>query len=195
MKRVSSKWLAVLLGGLVSAPCVAEENWWASAYLAATLSDSHLTGAASDTLKLDDGTAVQPGIALSREARFAGHTYRLLAQAGNASWAAADGTQLVLGADYFWSDSENPGGGVYLGPRLGVLQFEEEVTYQSDTTAVYGYEFGFRQPFREGNMALGLFYQQLFLDVDNQLPAAAGVDLGVSVDRLDSLGIRLSWRL
>lgn len=195
MKTVSSRWAVFLLGGLAATPCVAEETWWASAYVAATLSDSYLTGADSQSLRLDDGTAVQPGIALARETRLGQHRYRLLAQAGNAGWSAADATQLLLGVDYFWEDPARTGGGVYLGPRLGVIEFEEEVTYQSDTSGAYGYEFGFRQPFLEGSMALGLFYQRLYVDVDNQLPAAAGTDLGVAVDRLDSLGIRLSWRL
>lgn len=195
MMSGSCRWLAFVLGGVAATPSVADETWWASTYLAATLSDSHLTGSAAQTMRLDDGTAVQPGIALSREATFAGHRYGVLAQAGNASWSAADGTQLLLGVDYLWEDKAHTGGGVYLGPRLGVLEFEEEVTYQSDTSAAYGYEFGFRQPFLEGSMALGLFYQRLYIDVDNQLPAGAGRDLGVSVDRLDSLGIRLSWRL
>lgn len=195
MKVFSSKCLAFILFPLAATPCVADETWWASAYIAATVSDSDLTGSDSENLRLDEGTAVEPGIALVRESRVADHRYRLVAQGSNASWAEADGAQVVLGVDYLWHDSMHSGGGVYFGPRLGVLVFEEGITDQSDTAAVYGYEFGFQQPFHKGKIALGMFYQQLFTDVDNRMAAATGMDLGVSVNRLDSLGIRLSWRL
>ena len=195
MKVLSSSCLAVLLSMLAVAPCVADETWWVSAYTAATMSDSYLTGSDSQTMRLDDGTAVQAGLALARDARFFDHGYRIAAQVGNVSWASADGAQVVFGVDYLWDQHARSGGGVYLGPRLGLMEFDEDITDQSDTTAVYGYEFGFWQPFNEGEMTLGFFFQQLFVDVDNQTPAATGMDLGVSVDRLDSLGVRLSWRL
>lgn len=195
MKLSPSCRLAFCLLPLVTTPCVAEDNWWVSAHIAATHSDSQLTGPGSANLRLEEGAAVQSGIAISRGSQFAGHHIRLAAQAGYASWAEASGALLVLGGDYLWNDRLGSSGGVYVGPRLGVMEFDENITDQSDTTAVYGYEFGFDQPFYDGGMTLGLFYQQLFVDVNNRASASTGSALGVSVDRLDSLGIRLSWRL
>ncbi len=143
-------------------------------------------------------TTIEIGLFIDKRLLLGGHHWSVSAALEMAQWDNAQTQSLLLGADYLFERESRitP----YLGLRAGYLQFETDLTSDSDSGMVYGPTAGIRTPASAWSQAewlksieLGLYVTYLQVGQKTHQDVAAQ-EKTTTLDSLIKVGLQAGWR-
>lgn len=156
--------------------------------------DTEGSGAAS--YEFEHGTTLSGSALVGYESVYFERPYRITGNLGHAKWNNARSLELLGGVDRLWRQDDGSGA-VYIGPRLGVVRFSDDITDKRNTRLAWGIEAGaltaLTPRFSPGGrpLSVGMFLRHTVIDARQNGVADNGLERDIRVRGQTSFGFQV----
>lgn len=144
----------------------------------------------------DHGTTFSGSVLAAYERSHRGRDYRITGTVSHSEWTNARSLETLAGVDLLWPHPDGSGA-VYFGPRLGIANFNDDITNNSNTRFAWGAEFGTFTNLAEGPevnarpVSAGFFVRHTVIDARQSGVIGNGIGRDIKVSSQTMFGFQM----